>query len=250
MKRLVIISDLHCGHKLGMVPPSREGWQTTVVQKKLWKWYEKQAKALGPVDALVCNGDAIDGKSPKSGGNELITTDREEQVRMAMECINQFDAKKVYIIAGTPYHTGQEENFEKILADYLGARFDLAMSLDVNGCMFNFRHKISSSTVPHGRATALLREQLWTILGACVKENVKADVVVRSHVHYHVMAKTRFGLALTTPGLQLSSDFGTRICQGIIDVGFLYFDIKSREDYRWQELLVHEPFQVAPVEKI
>lgn len=87
MTRLVIISDLHCGHRAGLTPP---GWQTPLEapdrlaayarqQRVMWSWYAATIAALQPIDVLVANGDAIDGRGSRSGGTELITTDLSAQ---------------------------------------------------------------------------------------------------------------------------------------------------------------------------
>ncbi len=77
-KRLVIISDLHCGHRAGLTPPD---WQSDFrknsktqrnkfaeLQRELWQFYADTINDLRPVDVLVVNGDAIDGKGSLSGG--------------------------------------------------------------------------------------------------------------------------------------------------------------------------------------
>ena len=65
--KVVALGDLHCGHHAGLTPPS--WWASKSVkpsvhemQKQCWQWYAKQAKRVGHVDVLICNGDAIDGK--------------------------------------------------------------------------------------------------------------------------------------------------------------------------------------------
>ena len=79
MKRIAVISDLHCGHVVGLTPPR---WQSAVglvgekiaaMQKTLWDLYTEEMDAIKPIDVLIVNGDCIDGKGKRSGSTELIT---------------------------------------------------------------------------------------------------------------------------------------------------------------------------------
>jgi hypothetical protein len=234
MKRVAIISDLHCGHRAGLTHPSywyTEGSSTTrdnfaKIQRGLWQWYAKAVSELQPVDLLVVNGDAIDGKAEKSGGSELITADRDEQVEIACEAIKLWNAKKIIIIEGTPYHTGKEESWESVLADKLGAMHWRAHEwVDVEGTIFDFRHKIGSSSIPHGRFTPSQRASLWNALWAERGIQPKANIIVRSHVHYFTAGQDSQRLSITTPALQTHSKFGSRECDGTNDIGFITFDI-------------------------
>ena len=66
MKRVVIIADLHSGHRAGLTPPAwqfKKPYQNSEhakyaeVQQTLWNFITEQAKRLQPVHLLVVNGD-------------------------------------------------------------------------------------------------------------------------------------------------------------------------------------------------
>ena len=234
MKRLGIISDLHCGHRAGLTPPSyqyQDGSSVTRdnfarIQRLLWSWYVKEVKALEPVDLLVVNGDALDGKAERSGGSELISSDREEQIDMAEAAIKVWNAKQIIIIEGTPYHTGKEESWESLLADRVGAmHFGAHEWVKVEDVIFDFRHKVGSSSIPHGRFTAPQRAAMWNALWAERGVQPKAKVLVRSHVHFYTMGEDSQRMVITTPALQTHSKFGSREIDGTNDIGFLHFDV-------------------------
>lgn len=248
MKRLVVLSDLHCGHRAGLTPPAyqysedgagrRAGFAK--LQRSLWDWYADEVSKLGPVDCLVINGDAIDGKGLKSGGRELITADRDEQIEMAEICARLIKPNRFVIVEGTPYHTGQEESWESVLALNLGCQMDddpndhndasefgAHIWIDIDGIVFDFRHKVGSSSIPHGRFTAPQRAGLWNILWAEKAIQPNAKFIVRSHVHYFSAAFTSFKTVITTPALQTHSNFGSREVDGTNDIGFLHFDIDN-----------------------
>ena len=66
-------------------------------------------------------------------------------------------------------------------------------------------------------------------------EYPKADVLIRSHVHYYDFDGDFDWLGMTTPALQgYGSKFGGRKCTGTVDVGLVYFDVKGKDDYTWK----------------
>lgn len=229
-RRMVVISDLHCGHHYGLTPPK---WQTSSherFQRPLWEWFERTATKIKP-EILVVNGDAIEGKGAKNGGVELITTDRHEQGDMAVECLSKFGAKKIYMSFGTPYHTGPDENFERPLADKLDAEIENRLLLDVNGLWFDIRHHAPGSSTPYGPVASLQREKVMALLDERTR---KGDVIVRSHVHKTFAVFDRQGAVFTTPCMQAHTEFGARRCSGDVDIGFMVFDIKNRKEWAWK----------------
>jgi hypothetical protein len=228
--KTVIISDLHCGHRFGLTPPSwqiqgRGGYYSKIEQfsASLWDFYAKSIDAERPIDILICNGDAIDGKGAKSGGTELIAPDRNDQIKIAGECIKYADAKKVVIVNGTPYHTGSEDDYEAMLAALLNAEYGNHMHLDISGVKFDIRHKTNSSVIPHGRYTAPRREAVWGAMWAERGLMDTADYIIRSHVHYYTLSEDARVTVITTPALQGWTKFGSRECSGVYDVGLLAF---------------------------
>jgi hypothetical protein len=192
-------------------------------QRILWNWFSEEIHNIeGPIDRLICNGDMIDGKGDKSGGIELFTSNRLTQCDVAVDVIKEVGATRVAIIRGTPYHTGKDEPWEDVLARLVDA--DIVASkatFDFDGINVDVRHKIGSSSIPHGRYTAMGRELLWNTLKAEMGVVHKADIVIRSHVHYCVFCGTSRQIGMTCPGLQLITKFGEEEVSGSIDVGFL-----------------------------
>jgi hypothetical protein len=237
MKRLVIMSDLHCGHRAGLTPPEYQfnkernkfgQWQAT-----LWDQYTEAIEKYQPIDWLVINGDAIDGKGERSGGTEQITVDRDEQTDMAYKCINAWDCKRVSLTYGTGYHTGNEEDWEGELAATLMAEIHSHAFIDVDGVVFDIKHHVGSSSVPHGRNTAISRDRLWNMLWQERGLQPKATVLIRSHVHYFIYNGDARVLNMVTPALQLpSSKYGGRRCSGTVDCGFVVFDCEDGK-YSW-----------------
>lgn len=249
-KRVVVISDQHAGHIVGLTPPSWDIDRPRAQLKKsykmrraLWDFYSQSLKALQPIDILIVNGDCIDGRGEKSGGTELLYVDRNDQVDMAVDGIMEAKAGKIVMSYGTGYHTGKEEDFEKSIADKVGAaKIGSVDSIDVNGTIINYRHYIGSSQVPHARHTAIARDHLWNVLWAERGEYPLAHIILRSHVHYYSLAGGADWIGMTTPGLEgYGSKFGARNISGTVDIGFLYFDILGKDNYTWGKRIVRMP---------
>jgi hypothetical protein len=270
-RRALALADLHCGHVAGLTPPrwqipahkaghtdtpqmkrlARRTEKIAGLQRECWLWYVEALKAVGPVDICIANADLIDGRGEKSGSTELIVTDRDEQCAMAVEGLRQTGAKKFFLTRGTPYHVGDKESWEDRIADALGAeKIGDHEWIDVNGLVFDVKHAIGGSVIPHGRHTAIARDRLWNVLWAEIEEQPRAQVFLRAHVHYHVFAGGARWLAMTLPALQAAGTrFGARQMSGTVDFGFVTFDVDERGRYSWRAHLAGIESQRARVVK-
>ncbi len=249
MKRVVVIADLHGGHRAGLTPPK---WQYkkpykddeqrkyAEVQAILWDFAVYWAKKLQPIHALFVNGDAIEGKGYKNGGLELLTPDRKEQAEIAAEGIKLFKPQHIRLTYGSPYHVGNWEDWEDLVAQKVGAPKPRGLlEVTVGGIPFNLRHFAPRSVIWYGRATPILRQELQEKLWAEWEERPAARILIRHHVHYHVYAGDPTCVAMTGPSLQAYSEFGTRLCEGIVHMGLLWFDIDERErTFRWESKII------------
>jgi len=209
------------------------------IQRGMWAFWESTIAHHGPFDALLVNGDVIDGRGERSGGTELITSDREEQTEIAVTALRKAtNAKtKVVMTYGTAYHTGDGEDWENLVAVDLDAKIGAHEWIDVEGVVFDLKHHIGSSAVPHTRHTAVARDHLWNVLWSDRQQAPKADVTVRSHVHYFNYCGGPGWLGLTTPAMQgWGSKYGSRRCSGIVDVGLVIFEC-NKGSYSWKPIL-------------
>lgn len=212
----------------------------------MWKWYSNKLSELAPIDRLIVNGDALDGKGERSGGTELITSDRRVQCQMAAKCIEEARAKRVALIKGTPYHVGDTEDFEEFLGDAVHAdKCGWHEWFDANGVIIDCRHAVGGSQIPHGRHTALARAAMWNRLWAEREMQPRAQIIVRSHVHYHVFNGGAGWLALTTPALQGWTKYGSRVIDGTNDVGLVSIDVTEGGEWEWRSHLLDMRFTAA-----
>ena len=251
-KRVLVISDTHCGHELGLTPPAfdrdmrpEQGGSVWDMRRIMWSWFKDKVDHMGKIDLLIFNGDAIDGRGEASGGTELTHPDRNDQVEMAVAAIKYIGAGKILMSYGTPYHTGKFEDWEDAVAREVKAeKIGGEDNLSVNGTIFNYRHHCGRSSVPHGRHTAIASEKLWNMLWAERGEYPKADILIRSHVHYFNYAGGADWLALTTPALQgYGTKFGGRRMTGTVDIGMVVFNVDKSGEYSWKPVLLRLPLQ-------
>lgn len=252
-KKLLVVSDLHCGHVVGFTPPAYNPRYDQVDLKaesdyrdRLFNLVIQDMQERGPFDLCVANADLIDGKGERSGGTEIIETDRHEQAKMAAAALEAMPVKAEYFLTyGTPYHTGNEEDFEDEVAVHLGcAKPQSVLDIEINGVVFNFKHKIGGSQIPHGRGTAILRAKLWNHMWAERGEYPRAKYIIRSHVHYHQFAGDAESTGIITPALQgYGSKFGARQVDGTVDFGYMIFTIDEKGRSTWEARLFKMQYQ-------
>jgi hypothetical protein len=260
-KKIAVLSDFHCGHKVGLTPkgylpeePADERARWVNANKAYYNWYSQNIRKNGPYDIIFINGDLVDGTGKKSGGTEQITTDMEEQCDMAVKIIREIPKSKncsIVITRGTPYHTGDSEDWENIIAERVDAAIGEHEWVDVEGVVFDLKHHpAGSSGIPHGRHSGVARDRLWNLIWAEKELQPKGDVFIRSHVHYHNFAGGPDWLAMTTPALQgFGSRYGARRCTGIVDFGFVTFTV-NKGTYTWQPIIAKLEEQKAPMIKL
>jgi len=250
-KRIFMGACTHCGHRTGLTPP---GWQLTPmedeprrmkwlkIQRECWKWFSDTIRSLRPFDCAVWNGDLIDGTGHRSGGTELICTDRNEQIHMACKVVQEVNASKNVFIHGTPYHTGEQEDMEDIIASHFGERGHDHEWIEEAGVVWSVKHFVSSSSNPYGRITPLSKEEVWNLLWAESDYAPRADYIVRAHVHYTTGGWRFSGKKevnfFTLPALQgMGTKFGSKKCSGLVDYGFHVFDVTNSGSVSWDKYI-------------
>ena len=271
-RRVLAISDLHCGSVVGLTPPryqtgakasgrTKLGKQSKL-QREMWYEFQNMLADIGPIDVLLYGGDGIDGKGNRSGGTEQITCSLEEQTDMCVECIEEVKKharlkhKPLPIVGvhGTPFHVSgaDGEDWENIVADR--AEFTKIGSHEwpeVDGVIFDLKHKVGSSGIPHGRSAAISKEMLWNTLWAEADLQPKAQVFLRGHVHYHEYRGDPTRLGMTLPALQaMGSKYGARQCSGIVHWGMVHFDVCNGVVEDWRSHIVTLKTQKATTTEV
>lgn len=236
--RILIASDFHSGHLLGLTPPPHH----YPYQETLWSYYVDAVQDNGPYDAAIFNGDLIDGPGKKETTHHL-TTDTRKQVKMAIQAIEAAQAPTNFIVKGTGFHTDTDGNDEEFIGDAVGCSVQDELRLEIHGRKLHARHVVGRSDIPYGQYTQLGKELINDLLQAEFEGYEDADILIRSHVHYCVRIGVADGIrgvmreAITTPALQLrgplQSGFTRKLRTWLYHVGITVINIEpGRLDIR------------------
>jgi hypothetical protein len=235
-KRVLVLSDLHCGNMFGLTPPKYHNHHKEI-QQVGWKFYTENIKKLGKIDLCIINGDAIDGPGKKDS-RQHITTDMRDQVDIATECLKVIPAKKFLFVRGTCYHTTTDRENEDDIAKEFDAEIHDSRKIDVNGCVIHCKHSTGKGSSVYGSATPLQSGAAVQMLNDISADNIKADIFIRSHIHELIMIKrTPFSL-IATPGLQFKGMAYGRKYASFYDYGMIWMDIRSKKDYDIHDIII------------
>jgi hypothetical protein len=244
MKRILVISDGHSGSKTGLTPPKWQGGDEN--RKKTWDEYVGIVQGLQPIDILVYNGDLINMPNGKGYEFDNLTNDPVQMQEMAAEVIEVAKAREGLIItAGTDSHTGQGMELERQVLDkaqllatqnnrpYKLAEYDMYYNLTVGKITMNFRHFTGGKSSPMGRPSTASSDRVWNEIKKARGKEDKQDIIIRSHVHYHVYHGDPNGLTIITPCLQLpEARYALKKCTGDVDWGVTYIDV-DEDTFSW-----------------
>lgn len=229
-KNLVVLSDTHCGCRLGLCPPEPipldggGAYTASEFQRQMWTlwlqfWQEwvPEVTRGEPYD-VVHNGDAVDGRHHNS--TTQISHNLEDQARIAervmLPIVAQCHASggTYYHIRGTEAHVGQSGENEERLARALGAtpnaegqyaRFDLWKRVG-DKCLVHLLHHIGTTSSAAHEASAVNAELTAEYVEAARWHREPPDFIVRSHRHRSIAVDMNsskgYAAAIVTPAWQ------------------------------------------------
>jgi len=245
---------------VGITPPE---WQAhkhksktrrnkfATLQQVAWEWYETKCKQVGPIDVCFVLGDCVDGQDKKGAGAGQITTDMEEQAEMAIRVLQEIKAKKYVFVYGTGYHVTTEGiDIENHIAASFAAPIGNHEFVEVEGVVFNLRHKCGRSSIPHGKYTLLAKEQLWATMWKDYKDFPDCDVLLRGHTHYFAVAQDSKHLMMILPCMKTLGDkYGGRNFVDVVDYGFVQFKV-DKGQYTWTSHMANFEEQKQKIRKL
>lgn len=264
----MVVSDLHCGHVVGLTPPEYQFRSVSndsrhnkfyTIQSVLWNKFQHLLqdirKQFGLIDGVINVGDSIDGKGERSGGVEQIKLEMGTQVAMSVKCFDTIreicnPKAKFFGVYGTAYHTSTsgDEWEDSVYKDAGFEKWGSHEWVDVNGCIIDVKHHIGTSVIPHGRGTAVLRDMLWNDMWSLDGSQPRANIVLRGHAHYYQAVDTDEKLGIICPALQgMGSKFGSKICSGRVSWGVIVLTITNKNEYEWHKKIVTIEEQKAKV---
>lgn len=247
-KTIVVYSDMHVGSYMSVCsaePEILEGggaWKPNALQKVLFEaWQDSIDSISKKPNLLVINGEPMDGANPKQLGQQSWTTDIEDQMNDSAKLIGMIPNEQLMFVRGSGYHVqAGATNYEEILANRMGATgykayggsglTDYYAFIEINNKMFNFTHHIGFNKWAAYRTTAIARE----LAGMHFEANKlhKADVIVRSHVHYFVHVEFPHTHGVSTPAWKFPDAhlFRGGVAGTTPDIGNVEFIIEPNED--------------------
>lgn len=220
---LVVVSDLHCGSTVGLLPPDSETSSGNTVgfgknHHQAWLW-EKWCEAVAQVSAiagkdkyvLLCNGDATEGIHHRSP--EVVAALIEDHCTMAAAALKPFLAKAstVLVTRGTECHT---HNIESYLARLIGAKGNEARDhwhFKIHGCHIDAAHHMPATSRAYLEGSGMS-----IVLGNARLNSVRsghepAKVFLRAHRHCGGWFTDGSALLAVTGGWQFLTRHGQKV---------------------------------------
>lgn len=232
VKNLVVVSDTHCGCKLGLYPaelirmddggfykPSEFQEQMWALWRSFWDEWVPQVTRGEPYN-IVHNGDVIDGVHHNS--TTQVSHNIKDQRRIAVAAMKpevekcQAMGGTYYHIRGTAAHVGQSSIWEDEVAEELGAkpngvnqfaRFDLWKRVGgEGGPLVHLLHHIGTTSSAAHESSAVNAEMTAEYVEAARWNREPPDYIVRSHRHRSIAVDLNsakgYAAAIVTPAWQ------------------------------------------------
>jgi hypothetical protein len=220
-KKILVLNDLHVGSSYGLLPPSFMDAQgntheQNVGQRYLWNRFMSTLSKLQPqkIDAVVINGDLLDGLQFKNRGIPLtlhrVEDQREAAVKVLEEVRNCFPAVAWFFVEGTPYHEVGEQ-VAQVAFNLLGTKHAVrrTLKMSVGKAIVQFHHE-TAFTSALTKAGSLEKELINSWLAEAMNDWGKVHCEVRAHCHYFCYVGRKDRLAIVCPSWQLQTDYTTK----------------------------------------
>ena len=209
-KRVVVCSDPHVGHRVGLTPPEywAGGRQWVFKQSERWKWFTGKLKELQPFDGAIFLGDICDGTGVKDV-SECTIPDLNSQIKAGAQFIDAVQAPKKFMVYGTPVHVRTRDGLEleKEVANLVGCEIHGQIWIDIDGYIVDCRHAPAGNSQVYP-ANPLIKERESNVRWHDEGAQPLSHIILRGHCHriYSVGQANRWE-AHSVPALQ---DIGTK----------------------------------------
>lgn len=259
--RLGIVSDLHVFSRYGLIPPahlSTAKLPTATVHEYLWKCWEDFCTRCPRLDALIVNGDWIEGENPtKRDAMDAVTDDENLQIDAAVETLRPLREKATdfWVVRGTPWHEGKHFTAVESAARQLDANrwtdkryTGLVLEGSFHGLSLNVTHHMTTGAIYAG--TLATRTNLFAAAAELLGKTIPADVIIRSHAHMKFIGKTLGKWVVQTPAWKVVNPYAIKRMEYyranlLSDIGALVLTTEGHGDVSWTEF-DYLPPQFAP----
>jgi len=235
VNNLVVVSDLHCGCRLGLCPSDGArldgggDYRPSFLQRTVWAWWNEfwgdwvpRACHDEPYAVLVL-GDTLDGVH--HGSTTQISHDLNDQSEIAYRVLAPVAARcegRLYMVRGTEAHVGpsgaEEERLAKRLRavpDERGAHARWDVWIRLGKGLVHATHHIGTTGSQAYESTAVMRELAEAYTEAGRWRRQPPDVLIRGHRHRHIEVRVPtalgYGIAFTCPAWQLKTPYTYRV---------------------------------------
>lgn len=214
-KSVLVVSDMHVGSTTAVCTEAPDVvdqgtiYQPNKLQLELFDTWKDCIDELHQKPTVcVINGEPCDGGNKKGLGKQSWTTNFFDQLNDAQRLIEMIPYQKLIFNRGSGYHVDLDgTNFEEVIARQMKAdRYkafggtgytDYFALIELHNKVFNFTHHVGFNKWAAYRTTALAREMAGMVFE---KDKMgKADIIVRSHVHYFVHVEFVHTHGFTSP---------------------------------------------------
>lgn len=234
MKRVLVLSDMHCGGASGMLPRDYYNadrdlhLQQSHVQEMLFEQWENMVHSVGAVDAVICNGDIVDGLNRKSKGKDIQVTDMMVQCDIARQLLSMIDCHRFIFTQGSNYHIGDNPSCDEMICTMMkGEWFGHFGDVMFDNITMNVQHWKSYSKNNHGGFDSMMGD-----IDQLRLQGDEADIYIRSHIHNFKYSGGSNYLAVATPCWKGMDGFTSEKSQKRPDNGYILFNIEG-SDYSW-----------------
>lgn len=225
---ILLLSDMHTMSYWALIHPdyvTKDNVQflPNTMQDWTFRYWETMCKKCRNVDAVIFNGDLIDGIN-KANCGAVAHTDVYEQVKMASMLIEMLPRDiPMYFTKGTNYHGGDETTPERIIADKVGGVYSPEGIVEEAGIRIFVNHYI-----PHAQYKAAGLEKKIKQIAAAESCYGKIDVLYGAHNHEFSSVITGTHVAVMTPGWQHKTPYA--IDKNLIsppDIGYVVLHVEA-----------------------
>ena len=239
IRNIIVVSDTHCGCRLGLCPPHGAslddggGYKPSRLQAVVWSWWREfwdewvPHATHGEPFCVVMNGDMVEGVH--HGSTSQISNNLEDQAAIAYEVFSpivELCGGRFYMIRGTGAHVGQQAVDEERLAKRLGAipnedgqysRYELWKHFGDAGDpkLAHFNHHIGTTSSSAHEVSAVNAELSAAFVEAGRWGNKPPDVICRSHRHrqseIRIPSQHGVAIAFVTAAWQLKGQFAYKV---------------------------------------
>jgi hypothetical protein len=240
-KRVVVLADPHCGHRVGLTPPKYQSGNREQMNRlsERWKWFKSTINKLKPFGCAVWLGDLCDGLGKDT--SECILPDLNRQIRGAIEIVETVGAKTNFFVYGTAFHVRTKDGLEleTEVAKHFNAEIHGQIQVKVDDYILDCRHSAGSkSGIKTSRGLPIAKERESNIAWWMEGCQELATHYFRAHVHYlYEAGEPNRWQGYAVPALQ---DHGTKYGRVLSNTVHMGFGVLTIKDGEWPIWKIHE----------